>query len=354
MKTGKCKCGNRLFFGNFSCLKCNRTVGRCIQCAALTGFDQRAGGQLICTACHSLAHPCANRDQLACNSFIADNAALCHWCRYTSVTPDLTNPQNLPRWIELERAKRRLLLELHVLGLPPFIGDLRQTHPLTFQFLEDAVLPDGSIQKVYTGHDQGVIVVNVLEADSVHRERTRIALGEPQRTLIGHMRHEAGHYIDWAYASRVAAQGYHQLFGDPDAVNYESAMQSHYQQGPPTKWAESYVSAYATMHPWEDFAETVNVYLDILAIGETANDQGLATIDLSPQVTADSIVKRVLEIAVMVSEFNFDFGLLPLLPERLRPKVIEKLAYIHGLRSDAMIANLNSLPTPPARNLASA
>ncbi len=346
MKTGQCQCGNRLFFGNFSCLQCNRTVGRCDPCETLTGFDKQSDGSFVCAACRRACHPCDNREQLACNSLIGQKSSRCRWCQFTSVTPDLTQSNNVARWVELERAKRRLLIELHSLNLPPFLSELSQTHPLSFQFLEDVSLPGGSIQKVLTGHDCGVIVVNALEADSVHRESVRVSLGEPQRTLIGHMRHEAGHYIDWSFASRVAPQEYNQLFGDPGAVNYDLAMQNHYQHGAPPNWAESFVSAYATMHPWEDFAETVNVYLDIMAIGETANDQGLARIDLTAQVTAQSIVKEILRIATMVSEFNFDFGLLPLLPERLRPKVIDKLAYVHRLRSTAMVERLRSLSKP--------
>ena len=319
-------------------------TGRCDGCGALTGYDNQANGQFLCAACGAVSYPCNNRTQLACNSFIPNTNALCSWCQFTTVTPDLSQPQNLQRWVELERAKRRVLLELHELGLPPFIGNLAATHPLSFQFLEDSVGPDGAIQRVYTGHELGVIVVNVLEADSVHREQMRVALGEPQRTLIGHMRHEAGHYIDWAYATRVAASEYYRLFGNPESINYDVAKKTHYEQGPPVNWALSFVSAYATMHPWEDFAETVNVYLDIMAIGETANDQGLAQIDLSPNASTTNIVQSVLQIAIMVSEFNFDFGLLPLLPERLPPQVIEKLAFVHSLRNEVMIEKLSAQP----------
>lgn len=343
MRTGQCKCGNRLFFANVSCLNCSRLAGHCNACFRLTGFDRQPTGAYSCTACGVQSHPCRNRNPLACNCFNSTADVLCNWCQYTTVTPNLTKPQNPQRWAELERAKRRLLVELRELNLPPFIGSLTSTHPLSFQFLEDLVDPDGLLKKVYTGHDQGVIVINVLEADSVHREQMRVALGEPQRTLIGHMRHEAGHYIDWAYASRVAAEEYHQLFGDPDAIDYEPALKRYYEAGPPADWAQSYASAYATMHPWEDFAETVNAYLDIMAIGVTANDQGLAQIDLSANSPTEAIVRQILQIVVMVNEFNFDFGFLPLLPERLTPKVIQKLAFIHGLRSEKTMKKLSGL-----------
>ncbi len=340
MKTGICQCGNRLFFNNTVCLKCQASVGRCNKCECLTSFESQPNGGFACTHCKAIGSHCKNHIYKVCNSFVGSKDALCHWCGFTIVTPDLSKPGNAIRWIELERAKRRLLVELKSLGFPPFISDLCKTHPLSFQFLEDQTQPDGTLKKVFTGHDCGVIVVNILEADSVYREQMRVALGEPQRTLIGHMRHEIGHYIDWCYASRVALPEYHRLFGDPLSVNYDAAMQVHYASGPQPDWVQSHVSAYATMHPWEDFAETVNVYLDIMAIADTANAQGMTSINLSAAASADEIVRLVLEVAVNVSEFNLDFGLMPLLPEKFSPKVIEKLTYVHSLRSDAVIAQL--------------
>ena len=167
----------------------------------------------------------------------------------------------------------------------------------------------------------------------MHREKLRVQLDEPQRTLIGHLRHEVGHYIDWSWASRRAADEYHALFGDPEKVNYAGAMKRHYDEGPPKIWADNHVSAYATMHPWEDFAETVNVYLDIMAIAVTAVDLGNRNLDLSAGADAYDLVSSILKIVVEVSEYNFDLGLLPLLPEQLPLPVMKKLAYVHSLRS---------------------
>ena len=242
----------------------------------------------------------------------------------------------------MESAKRRLLLQLEDLSLPPFTGETLESHPLRFEFLEDSVDSEGKPVKVTTGHENGLITINLAEADSVHRERLRVQLNEPQRTLIGHMRHEVGHYIEWAWASRVAASEYHNLFGDPDAVDYSEAMTRHYQQGPPANWHDNHVSAYATMHPWEDFAETVNVYLDIMAIATTANDIGGRHLNLSPEADAKKLVKSVLNIVIQVSEYNFDLGLQPLLPERLPPTVVNKLSYVHSLRSPSVAAQLQT------------
>ncbi len=176
-------------------------------------------------------------------------------------------------------------------------------------------------------------MINLAEVDSVHRERLRVQLNEPHRTLIGHMRHEIGHYIDWSWASRVAAAAYHQLFGDPGVTDYGESMREYYDHGPPADWAENYVSAYATMHPWEDFAETVNVYLDIMAIATTANDIADRKMDLTPAASPQQLVAKVLEIVIEVSEYNFDLGLMPLLPECLSQAVMDKLAFVHRLRS---------------------
>ncbi len=176
---------------------------------------------------------------------------LCEWCCFTTLIPDLDVWPNLTRWITLESAKRRLLAELEQLGLPPYIGDIQTHYPLSFQFAVPTEV-DGSLQMVITGHAEGVITINGEEADSDRREATRVALDEPQRTLIGHMRHEIGHYIDWSYAWQVAQADYIELFGDPMAIDYEQAKQRHYAEGAPPDWPTRHVSAYASMHPWED------------------------------------------------------------------------------------------------------
>lgn len=332
MKTGICRCSNRIFFNNHRCLSCNATLGRCSVCNSLTSFYVEE--KLIqCDACKAEVFACVNQEHDVCQSFNAEPDGLCRWCQLTNVIPPLSQRKSVQRWGRMESAKRRLLLQLEDLGLPPYIADTQVTHPLLFEFLENTVDKKGKSKKVITGHQNGLITINLVEADSVHRERVRIKLGEPQRTLIGHMRHEVGHYIDWAWASRVAPDQYHALFGDPNAVDYGKAMKKHYDVGAPADWAENHVSSYATMHPWEDFAETVNVYLDIMAIATTRNDLAGHNLDLSAQADHRKLVKAVLQTVIEVSEYNFDLGLEPLLPEQLPPTVLDKLAFVHELRS---------------------
>ena len=332
MKSGKCRCGNRIFFNNHHCLSCNATLARCIPCGALTSLTITKESS-ICDTCGSAVHACINHVHDVCRSFSAVPNVLCQWCEFTRVIPQLNQPENVQRWAVMESAKRRLLIQLRDLGLPPFIETLQKSHPLQFEFLEDTVDKNGQKKMVTTGHENGLITINLAEADSVYREQLRVQLGEPQRTLIGHFRHEVGHYIDWSWANRWAIDTYQNLFGDPDAIDYSQAMKRYYDKGPLENWVNTHVSAYATMHPWEDFAETVNAYLDIMAIATTANDLGSRMLDLSPGAEVAEVVSSILRIVVEVSEYNFDLGLLPLLPEHLPPSVMEKLAYVHSLRN---------------------
>lgn len=334
MKTGRCRCDNRIFFNNFACVACRAKLGRCCQCDTLTSF-QRTESAWTCDACHAVVHRCQNHDRQVCNSFLSNANQLCKWCVFTIDIPDLSVPDNVDRWAAMEASKRQLLLQLMELKLPPYVDDLRTTHPLTFRFIEDSVV-NGQTCKTLTGHTDGVITVNLAEADTVHRERQRVDLDEPQRTLIGHMRHEIGHYIDWAWASRVDREGYIQVFGDPSQSDYATAVKRCYQSDAPRGWEQHHVSRYASIHPWEDFAETVNVYLDLMAIAVTANDQGTARMDTSPSSDPSKLVPEVLKIVVEVSEYNHDLGLNALLPEKLPPTVIKKLAFVHQLRTKVM------------------
>lgn len=220
--------------------------------------------------------------------------------------------------------------------LPPFIDGLGNKYPLSFEFKAPTIDPKGVEQGVITGHADGVITINAEEADHERREATRVILREPQRTLIGHMRHEVGHYIDWAYAYRFDKDGYVKVFGDPLKIDYEKSKNRYYQVGPQPNWELHYVSAYSSMHPWEDFAECTNVYLDILSIAETANDQGFPTIPIGSEAKIEEIIHDTLRLAVVISEFNCDLGLPPLLPEKIPVPVVQKLGYIHSLRRKDM------------------
>ena len=212
---------------------------------------------------------CQNRSLAnACNFALPghDPGPLCVSCRQTRVLPDLSQPGNLGRWYRIEVAKRRLFFTLAQLGLvegDPAAGRDQGPH---YRFLADT--PD---QPVLTGHAEGVITLNIAEADDDERERRRLTLHEPYRTLLGHLRHESGHYFwDALLRDAPALAGFRALFGD-ERADYGQALQAHYARGGAIPdWQATHVSAYATAHPWEDWAETWAHYLHMVDLVETA------------------------------------------------------------------------------------
>lgn len=334
MRTSTCRCGNRLFFENYGCLACGSVVGLCQSCFRTNSFTDLGNGQWQCDQadCQAVSVACEHREQSICNGMHGGEGGMCPLCQSTILRPDTSDDRGLKRWRKLERAKRRLLLALRTLGLPPYASQADVNRPLTFEFKAADRVANPNAAPVITGHLDGLITIDAEEADSDRREAHRVALGEPQRTLIGHLRHEVGHYIDWTLAYPNHRDQYIQLFGDPMAVDYEAAKQRYYAEGPTPQWDLQHVSAYASMHPWEDFAETMNAYLDILAIAETAIDQGLSQMPLTPDAPLTGLVDEALRIAIVISEFNGDLGMRALLPEKLPLPVMQKLEFIHGLR----------------------
>ena len=204
----------------------------------------------------------------------ADPNPLCQSCRLTRVIPDLSQPGNLAHWYRLELAKRRLVYSLLALRLPLASKTEDPQHGLAFDFL--AVNPAVPSPIVLTGHDHGIITLNVEEADDAEREKRRLQLHEPYRTLLGHFRHESGHY----YWDRLVNDSdrlvkFREQFGD-EREDYSKALERHYENGAPADWQKRFVSAYASAHAWEDWAETWAHYLHISDTLETAMRSGLS------------------------------------------------------------------------------
>jgi hypothetical protein len=214
------------------------------------------------------------------------------------------------------------------------------TPGLIFEFKAD-VVPDriyrgmGDGQKVYTGHDNGVITINIQEADDVERERLRVNMGEPQRSLLGHFRHEFGHYIWDVLIKGRREQDSIAVFGDHNNPKYNDALQAYYRNGPNPNWLLNYVSAYATMHPWEDFAETFAVYLDMTSALDTAFHGGFIP---EPDFNdLDRMAREYQKLGIALNEINRSNGLLDFLPEVIAARVREKLRFIHGLRQNKQV-----------------
>ena len=287
-------------------------------------------GTLRCPTpeCATAVVPCQNYVvEAVCNQYVAADAAppqkLCQFCSLTAVIPDLSVNQNRQRWRDLEAAKRRVLYTLVKIGYPITPGDSGVV--LSFDFKADGP------EKVHTGHANGRITINLREADAVEREKARVHFGEPQRTLVGHFRHELGHYIwDRLVAGRDIAQ-FRERFGDERSPSYADALARHHRQGPPANWASGYVSAYATMHPWEDFAETFGAYLDMVSVLHTAQRFELVSRD---ERSFDQWLREYQRIGLIANEWNRDMGLLDLVPEVFTSVVSEKIRYVDSLRGD--------------------
>jgi hypothetical protein len=195
----------------------------------------------------------------------------------------------------------------------------------------------GDGEKVFTGHANGKITINILEADPVEREKLRVNMGETHRTLIGHFRHEIGHYYWQLLVQYKDEAAFKTLFGDHNNPSYMQALNSYYQNGPKPGWWTSYISAYATMHPWEDFAETWATYLDMVSVLDTAENAHLLH-DESGVMAGDGFDRMIvnyLQLGVKVNEVNRAMGLPDILPENFSGPVLQKLKYIHLLISRA-------------------
>lgn len=348
-----CRCGKPLFFRNSRCLACGREVG----------YDPARLDLVM------LPRPgwlrCANFESAGCNWLrpAADGDAhhgLCRACRLNHTVPDLSDAQNLAWWGRIEVAKRRLVSQLLSLGLP--VASKVSEDPergLMFDFLRAA--PG---QPVLTGHAGGRITLNVEEADDARREQIRTALHEPYRTLLGHLRHEVGHYY---WDRLVAGTPWHERFrfrfGD-ERLDYAAALERHYAQGPAPDWPERCVSAYASTHPWEDWAETWAHYLHMLDTLDTAFSFGLTAEDVEIEFEpyrADALdaaaapggeeflrlVNGWLELTAVLNELSRSMGQPDFYPFVLSRPAVAKLHFVHRVVRDAMAsASASARPRP--------
>jgi hypothetical protein len=279
----------------------------------------------------------------------AEPGKLCEACRHNRLIPDLSVPGNAVRWQSLELAKHQLLYSLMRWRLP--LAE-RPSSPdgLMFDFVADD--PSGATPAL-TGHNDGVITINLAEADDAEREARRVALGEPYRTVLGHLRHETGHYY-WSVLVEAAPPltEFREVFGN-ERQDYAAALARHHASGPQAGWEGAFISAYASAHPWEDFAETWAHYMHIVDALETAASFGLrlnpriaapgnlaARVDLAPYAAAslDDLVAAWVPLTVAVNAINRSMGQPDLYPFVLSGKVVEKLGFVHRLVRDKALA----------------
>lgn len=348
MKLFECQsCGNPVHFENAACVACGARLGY------LPTENRMVSLAPDGSAFRSIARPkrrflfCANAAHDVCNWLVPEGGdAFCPACRFNRTVPDLRASRNLDLWRRIEVAKRYVFYSILRWRLPVQDRLENPQHGLAFDFLANNQAAQGR-DTVMTGHDNGIITLNIAEADDAERERRRTSMNEPYRTLIGHFRHELGHYF-WDEIVAPDAQALWRcraVFGD-ERQDYRQALQRHYAQGAPANWQDAYISTYATAHPWEDFAETWAHYFHITDALETAAAFGIrvrpdlkeaadlaVSVNFDPYAarSASDLVAAWVPLTVALNSVNRSMGQRDLYPFVLSPPVMEKLDFIHAL-----------------------
>ena len=354
MKVFHCDaCQQPVFFENIRCLSCDHALAFLPDVEDVGSLEQTADGRW-----HT--PQAASRTYRLCENYAREN--VCNWavqvddphplciaCRLTQTIPDLSQPGHREAWYKLEVAKRRLLYDLLRLGVPVVNKQDDPENGLAFEFLADT--PG---QKAVTGHADGLITINLAEADDAEREQRRRAMHEPYRTLLGHCRHESGHYYwDRLLRDSNRLDEFRRLFGD-EREDYAAALQRHYEQGAPADWQAHYISAYASSHAWEDWAETWAHYLHMTDSLETAASCGLT---LRPAHAQDPAIRAPVHpgissfermsadwfsLTYVLNNLNRGLGLPDGYPFVLSDQVRDKLRFV----DEVVAASRPAFPSP--------
>jgi hypothetical protein len=342
------QCGQRVFFDNVHCENCGSRLGFVPQEQAMVAFAvDGAGTWTRLGAAGPAMQPCANYTiEGVCNWMLpADEPhTQCISCRTTEIIPALGKPENRTYWLLLEQAKRRLFYTLIDLKLPAPSRAQDAANGLSFRFMEDM----SPKERVLTGHDEGLITLNIAEADDAAREAMRTSMREPYRTLVGHFRHESGHYY-WDRLVRDTAwiEEYRQLFGD-ERADYAEALSQHYSN-PLADWHLNFISSYASSHPWEDWAECWAHYLHMVDGLETAAAWGLRLDQAVPggdpllvrplpkdaARVDESLVQQWLPVSQFSNAMSRSLGLKDSYPFVVPGPVVGKLNFVHRVVSAA-------------------
>lgn len=343
-------CDQVIHFDNRQCVRCNHRLGFLPGDLAMHALEPRdeTRWQLVSNPSRQVRF-CANAGLDICNWLVADddNNDFCITCRHNGLVPNTGTQEGVDHWRRISQAQRHLFYSLLRWNLP---HPDRQEDPqggLIFDFLEDAVQGDGHVIPAMTGHDEGVIAIRAAEADDVTRELARSSMNEPYRTLLGHFRHETGHFI-WnkLVRDRNAFEAFRAVFGD-ERQDYGTALQNHYAMGAPVGWRNSFISAYAAAHPWEDFAECFAHYLHLVDTLETARAFGIAIdprgheeiageVDFNPYraKNAEQLVSAWVPLSLAINAIQRSMGQPDSYPFVLSQAVVTKLEYMHRLIQD--------------------
>ncbi len=348
MKVFHCDhCSQLVFFENVQCVKCQHQLAFLPDLMDMTSLDP--AGDDLWKSPHQEA---AGKTYRLCQNYSQEN--VCNWgvdstdpnplclsCRLTNTIPVLSVQGHREAWYKMEVAKRRLIYTLLSLKLPLIDREQNPDSGLQFDFMADP--EDPKLPRILTGHASGVITVNIAEADDAERERRRLQMHEPYRTLLGHFRHEIGHFY-WNVLikdSKWTEKG-REVFGD-DQVDYGQALSKHHTEGPPPDWQQRFVTAYASSHPWEDWAETWAHYLHMIDTLETAADCGvrmrpserdkpsIKSVDnpVISEVSFDTVLADWFPLTYLLNNLNRGLGLPDGYPFILSTSAVEKLRFVH-------------------------
>ncbi|SHH27895.1 hypothetical protein SAMN05443575_3601 [Jatrophihabitans endophyticus] len=321
-------CRSLVFFDNDVCLTCDTVLAYdrpSQQLVALDGRDR-----------------CRNAVLAHCN-WLPEHDGYCGSCRLTRTRPNDNDPAGLAAFAVTEAAKRMLVFQLDHLGLPTTPRSEDPEGGLAFDLLSSAN------EHVITGHASGIVTIDLAEGDDAHREAMRVDLAEPYRTMLGHLRHEIGHwYWEVLIDGTPYLDRFRDLFGD-ERADYAQALEEHYGKGTSTTdWKDTHVSHYAAAHPWEDWAETFAHYLHIRDTTQTAAEWGVhtdgpdldlsvawdATLDVDPVEdphSFDELARSWTALQLVLNALNRSMGKDDLYPFVLTPPVLEKLRFAHNV-----------------------
>ncbi len=329
MKAFRCRtCDNSLHFENSVCVSCGSRLGYSRIERAIVPMDEN--GRYV-DASGDAWFVCRNLKLSGCTWLTPDEGGQCFSCDLTRTRPNDDDATGLANYPAAERAKRRLVFELDTLGFPVVDKVTDPDNGLAFDLLSSVE------ENVTIGHANGLITIDLAESEVAHRLKIREKLGEPYRTMLGHFRHEVGHYYEWQLVREddLLAEC-RKLFGD-DTLDYQGEIDRHYADGPPPGWESSYISSYATMHPYEDFAETWAHYMHICDTIQTASEYGLATVGTVTSFThfRDVVVGIWVPLSVALNMINRSMGHEDLYPFVIPDTVLDKLEFVSGLAPDS-------------------
>ena len=225
-----------------------------------------------------------------------------------------------------------------------------------------------------TGHADGLITLDLAESDDARRVARREQLAEPYRTVLGHLRHEIGHFY-WPLVAECLADDElaraRELFGD-ERDDYDAALERHYAAGPPPAWEDAPRQRLRDHAPRPRTGPRRSPTTSTSATASrpraptgsassgrrTPRPPGSSTSSARRPRAGDDDFEHLLgdwlPLTYALNALTRSIGRSDLYPFVLSPRVIEKLAFVHGAvqkltsaARDASIAKLAPVPKTP-------